>query len=137
MKDVSEPQYSIPARYRKMENMHIIFWLLKDVSWCMTWKVLGIAMIAPTMFIAIMIAWRTRDMKSELAHNLSIAFWISANSFWMISEFFGFDEIKIWHQFEGKHIALIPFAIGTIILAFYYLVQKPRETRQEARIATL
>jgi hypothetical protein len=55
----------------------------------------------------------------------------------MISEFFGFDEIKIWHQFEGKHIALIPFAIGTIILAFYYLVQKPRETRQEARIATL
>ena len=24
--------YSIPAAYRKMENTHILFWLLKDVA---------------------------------------------------------------------------------------------------------
>jgi len=137
MKESIEPQYTIPARYRKMENMHIIFWLLKDVSWCMIWKVLGIAMIVPTMAIAIIIAWRTRDMKSELAHNLAIAFWISANSYWMVSEFFGFDEVHIWRSLEGKHLALIPFAIGTLVLLFYYLVQKPRESRQQAQMATL
>jgi hypothetical protein len=94
-------------------------------------------MIFPTLTIAIIIAWRTRDLKSELAHNLAIAFWITANSYWMISEFFGFDETHIWRSFEGKHLALIPFTIGVLILVFYYLVQKPQETKQEAQMATL
>ena len=64
--------YVIPARYRRMENMHIVFWLFKDISWCMIWKELGIAMIFPTLIVSIIIAWRTRSMKSELAHNLAI-----------------------------------------------------------------
>ena len=137
MKESNESQYVIPARYRKMENMHIIFWLIKDVSWCMVWKALGLAMIIPTLAIAIMIAWRTRDIKSELSHNLAIAFWITANSYWMISEFFSFDEVHIWRSFEGRHLALIPFAIGLLILAYYYLVQRPQESKEEAVIATL
>lgn len=132
----NETMYVIPARYRKMENMHIVFWLLKDVSWCMIWKTLGLAMIAPTLAIAIVIAWRTRDIRSELAHNLAIAFWISANAYWMISEFFHFDTIHIWQQFEGKHLALIPFAAGVLILANYYLLQKPAEEKQ-AQIAAM
>jgi hypothetical protein len=136
MEQLNEPQYVIPARYRKMENMHIIFWLLKDVSWCMIWKVLGIAMIFPTFIISIIIAWRTRELKSELAHNLAITFWISANSYWMISEYFGFDEMHIWRHFEGKHLALIPFAMGVLVLAYYYLVQKPREEKA-VQVATL
>jgi hypothetical protein len=118
-----------------MENMHIVFWLLKDISWCMIWKVLGIAMIIPTLTIAIIIAWRTRDIKSELAHNLAILFWISANSFWMISEFVGFDTTTFWGV-EGKHLAMIPFVIGAAILAWYYLVQKPKE-KQEEQVATM
>jgi hypothetical protein len=128
--------YVIPARFRKMENMHIIFWLLKDVSWCMIWKPLGIAMIIPTLLIAIVIAWRTRDIRSELAHNLAIVFWITANAYWMISEFLHFDTVSVWKQFEGKHLALIPFIIGIGILANYYLLQKPTEDR-EAQVATL
>src|SRR5215203_27107 len=135
MNGLKEPMYEIPARYRKMENMHIIFWLLKDVSWCMIWKVLGIAMIVPTLLISIIIAWRTRDLKSELAHNLAISFWISANSLWMLSEFFGFDTTPVWHGFEGKHLALIPFAIGVFILLYYYLFQRREEER--AHMATM
>ncbi len=110
-----------------MENMHIIFWLLKDVSWCLVWKTLGIAMIFPTLIISIIIAWRTRQVRSELAHNLAISFWITANSYWMISEFWGFDEVLIWQQFEGRHIALIPFAIGILLLANYYIFQRRKE----------
>jgi hypothetical protein len=136
MKDSNESMYVIPARFRKMENMHIIFWLLKDVSWCMIWKPLGIAMIIPTLLIAIVIAWRTRDIRSELAHNLAIVFWITANAYWMISEFLHFDTMRVWGQFEGKHLALIPFVIGIVILANYYLLQKPAEER-EAQVATL
>jgi len=131
-----EPLYVIPARYRKMENMHIVFWLLKDISWCMIWKVLGMMMIAPTLIISLVIAWRTRQFKSELAHNLAISFWISANSLWMISEFFGFDTINVWNGFEGKHLALIPFAIGIFILLYYYIFQKKHEER-EAQMVTM
>ncbi len=132
MSQAKEPLYSIPARYRKMENMHIVFWLLKDISWCMIWKVLGIAMVIPTLSIAIVIAWRTRDIKSELAHNLAVAFWISANSLWMIAEFFSFDEMVVWKEFTGKHLALVPFVTGALILLYYYAVQRPRELKEKS-----
>ncbi|MEY2638611.1 MAG: hypothetical protein RIR90_93, partial [Bacteroidota bacterium] len=58
--------YNIPLRYRKMENLHIVFWLFKDVAWCMGWRPLGIVMIIPTLLISIIIAWRTRQYMSEL-----------------------------------------------------------------------
>lgn len=131
-----EPVYAIPASFRRMENLHIVFWLLKDVGWCMIWKPLGLTMIVPTLLIAVAIAWRTRHLASERAHNLAIILWISANSYWMISEFFGFDEVKLGHGFTGKHLALIPFTLGLLVLAYYYLWQKPRETRA-AQVATL
>jgi len=126
-----EAVYTIPARYRRLENLHIVFWLFKDISWCMIWRELGITMIIPTLTVAIYIAYRTRDIKSELAHNLAVAFWISANSYWMISEFFGFDNVKIFGAYEGKHLAMIPFTIGVIILAWYYLIQRPKENKDE------
>jgi hypothetical protein len=135
MSNGNEPLYVIPARFRKMENMHIVFWLLKDISWCMIWKVLGIAMIFPTLIISIIIAWRTRQLKSELAHNLAITFWISANSLWMISEFFGFDTVPVGNYFTGKHLALIPFTIGVLILAYYYAFQKRFEEKEQ--VATM
>lgn len=136
MSQPTEEIYAIPAEYRKMENMHILFWLVKDISWCMDWKILGMLMIVPTLGVALVIAWRTRSLKSELAHNLAIIFWISANSYWMSSEFFGFDTMRIGTLTDGKHLAIIPFGIGLAILLYYYLVQKPRETRS-AQTATL
>lgn len=136
MSQPTEEIYAIPAEYRKMENMHILFWLVKDISWCMDWKILGMLMIIPTLGVALIIAWRTRSLKSELAHNLAIIFWISANSYWMLSEFFGFDTVRIGTITDGKHLAIIPFGIGLAILLYYYLVQKPRETRS-TQTATL
>jgi len=130
MSQSNEAVYTIPARFRKMENMHIAFWLMKDISWCMIWRELGITMIVPTLSVAIWIAWRTRNIKSELAHNLAIVFWISANAYWMISEFFHFDTMEVWRNFTGKHLALIPFSIGALILLYYYLVQRPREIKE-------
>lgn len=131
-----EEIYAIPAKYRQMENTHILFWLVKDISWCLVWKTLGILMITSTLGIALVIAWRTRHLKSELAHNLAIVCWISANSYWMLSEFFGFDTVRIGTLTDDKHLAIIPFSIGLGILAYYYLVQKPREARA-AQVATL
>ena len=131
MQEQTEARYIIPARYRRLENLHIVFWLLKDISWCVIWKVLGIVMVVPTLSVAIFISYRTRKLKSELAHNLAIVFWISANSYWMISEFFGFDEMHIWAGYEGKHLALIPFLTGAAILLWYYTIQRPKDVKEK------
>lgn len=100
----------------------------------MIWRELGIIMIIPTLSVAIYIAYRTREIKAELAHNLAVAFWISANSYWMISEFFGFDDAKVFNGYEGKHLAMIPFVIGVIILAWYYIIQRPKESKQQQAV---
>jgi hypothetical protein len=115
----TQNEYIIPAKFRKMENTHILFWLLKDISWCLTLKWLGIAMIIPTLAIAGVIAWRTRKIVSELSHNLAIFFWICANSFWMATEFFGVDE-------HLKPYALIPFFLGLVPLIYYYGIYSVR-----------
>lgn len=121
-----ESMYSIPVSFRRMENLHIFFWLFKDISWCMLWKPLGIAMIFPTLIIAIVISIRTRHIISELCHNIAIVLWIAANSYWMIAEFLHFDENIIIGDITCKHLAVIPFAIGIIIMLYYYLWWKPR-----------
>jgi len=122
---VAEQTYSIPVRFRKMENLHIVFWLFKDISWCMIWKPLGIAMIFPTLIIAIIISVRTRQFMSEVCHNVAIVFWISANAYWMISEFFGFDSRHLFGEYTFKHLAIIPFVIGILLLAYYYIIWRP------------
>lgn len=126
--------YNIPIAYRKMENLHIVFWLFKDIAWCMFWKPLGMVMIIPTLVISIVIAWRTRKIVSELCHNLAITVWISANSFWMCSEFLGYDETIVFGNTTVKHLAMIPFVLGVLILAFYYLIYKPRHMEEKATL---
>lgn len=121
----SNELYKIPIAYRKMENLHIVFWLFKDIAWCMFWKPLGIIMIIPTLSISIIIAYRTRNIFSELAHNLAITVWIMANSFWMCSEFLGIDHLIVFGNITVKHLAMIPFITGILILAYYYIIYKP------------
>jgi hypothetical protein len=113
-----------------MENLHIIFWLFKDVSWCMGWKLLGTIFIIPTLIISIVIAWRTRKIVSELCHNLAITLWISANSLWMITEFIHLDNVSMGAGFTYKQLALIPFIAGLIIIGYYYLIWKPRNPEE-------
>jgi len=66
---------------------------------------------------------------SELSHNLAIVLWISANSYWMISEFLHFDTIIISGAITYKHIAIIPFVLGILVLGWYYLWYVPRNKR--------
>jgi prepilin signal peptidase PulO-like enzyme (type II secretory pathway) len=128
----SQAVYSIPAKYRRMENLHIVFWIIKDLSWCMGWVFMGIGMIIPTLFVAIFISWRTRHITSELAHNLAVAFWICANSTWMIMEFIKQDHAIFFDMLTGKQLSLIPFTIGSLILLYYYLIQAPKERKKRS-----
>ena len=117
--------YSIPARFRRTENLHILFWLMKDISWAMLWRPLGLAMLVPTLTVAILITFQTRHLKAELFHNLAIVFWICANGFWMIVEFMDRDDLRTW--------TTIPFGIGLFFILSYYLFILPREKRKKKR----
>jgi hypothetical protein len=97
---------------RKMENLHIPLWLLKDTCWMMEWKILGVCMIFPTVSVAFLITYITRK-SNEVYINIAICFWIMANAFWMCCEFFGHAEYKFY--------AGIPFACGFIATAYFYL----------------
>ena len=121
----NQTTYNIPVRYRKMENLHIVFWLFKDISWCMIWRPLGIAMIFPTLIIAIVTSFRNREYMSEVCHNVAIVFWITANAYWMISEFFYFDTAILYGNITYRYLAIIPFSIGILILSYYYLLWRP------------
>jgi hypothetical protein len=132
MNEEEKKLYNIPIVYRKMENLHIVFWIFKDIAWCMGITWLGITMIIPTLTISFIIAWRTRHIVSELCHNLAISVWIMANSFWMCTEFFGVDTTIVAGTITVKQLAMIPFIIGVIILAYYYLIYKPRHKHEVA-----
>ena len=119
-----EETYIISPAIQKMENLHIVFWLFKDISWCIICKSLGIIMIFPTLIVSIIIAWRTRQYISELCHNVAITLWILANSYWMISEFFEFDSTIITGNITCKRLTLIPFGLGVLILGAYYFYFK-------------
>lgn len=102
----------ISEKLRKTENMHIIFWLVKDTCWCLLFKPLAMLMIIPTILIAIWIAMKTRKMPSEFAHNIAVLCWITANSIWMYGEFYENDGTR--------PIALFFFFSGLGSLGIYY-----------------
>jgi len=116
--------YTIPDRFRRIENLHILFWLLKDLSWAMLWKPIGLVMLFPTLTVALLITWQTRHIAAELFHNLAIVFWICANGYWMIVEFLGKDE-------ELRVYTVIPFSIGLFFILTYYLYIDPKEKRKQ------
>lgn len=98
-------------KIKKYENLHIVFWLIKDSCWMLEFKWLGILMVIPTLSIAGIIVYITHKTV-DVFLNLAILFWICANSFWMFIEFFTSGELKYW--------ASIPFALGFIFVGIYY-----------------
>ena len=118
-------------KVRVFENLHIVFWLFKDMSWAMGWTWLGISMIAPTLFISFFITYKLRHDPREWYHNNAISLWIIANSLWMISEFFHFNEAVLFSSVKGVHLTLIPFVSGILILAYYYLFKQGTAPRNK------
>ena len=113
------------TKFRHFENFHIVLWLVKDLSWCMLSKTLGVVMITPTLLLAIYITWVHRAEKSELLHNLAIVLWICAFSVWMIGEFYYEDTIRSY--------ALFFFLAGLGTAAYYYISEVIIKQLRKAR----
>jgi F0F1-type ATP synthase assembly protein I len=102
-------------QFRPLENLHIVFWLIKDASWAANFKLGGMAMILPTLIVAVFLTVKQWHSITERFHNLAVSLWITANSIWMIGEFFAWDEAP----YHLRKWALLPFSIGLLIIAFY------------------
>ncbi len=80
-------------------------------------------MVAPTLIVAIMIAWQSRRSLPDLIHNTAVCIWISANVVWMVGEFYFDDGTRTQAQWL--------FFGGLFLLAAYYLhaIIRPRLAR--------
>jgi hypothetical protein len=107
-------------RLKKHENLHIVFWLIKDSCWMLEIKWLGTIMIAPAMGMAVWITYITRKLP-EVYLNMAVLFWITANSYWMIIEFFN-DNVY-------KNLAGIPFALGFVFVGIFYFKEYRRSPK--------
>lgn len=123
--------FELPIYLRRYENLHIVFWLLKDMSWSMGWKCLGVIMIAPTLFLSIYLTMKFKKNKTEWFHNNAVICWIIANSYWMISEFYDFEESIIYGSIKYVHLSLIPFGVGLFLIGYYYLTHKFRAPKTD------
>lgn len=88
----------------------------------MDYQVLGVVMIAPTLFVALMITYKTRRAITELFHNLAVCLWIMANSVWMIGEFF-YDD-------TSRRYATVFFVSGLLVMSYYYLFLQRRPAKR-------
>ena len=98
-------------KIKAYENLHIIFWLIKDSCWMLGLKLIGTLMVFPTIELAIILTYYTRKT-NDLFINLSVLCWIVANSCWMLIEFFNYLEYKL--------LASIPFLLGFLFIGVFY-----------------
>ncbi|MFN4234242.1 MAG: hypothetical protein ACK4IK_05495 [Bacteroidia bacterium] len=101
-------------RYIKLlDTLHIPLWLIKDISWLMFWKPVGIFMIFPTVFVALLLCIATRHVTDKLMLNFSILCWIVANSNWMLGEFF---------ELNFRPLSFVFFSIGIVTMTIYFIL---------------
>jgi len=100
-----------PDRLKKIDNLHIVFWLIKDSCWMLELRWLGAIVMVPTLYLALHIIFKTKDTLIFYL-NIAIFFWILANSFWMMMEFFFNDHYRCY--------AAIPFALGFLFVGIFY-----------------
>ncbi|MBF6659345.1 hypothetical protein HUE46_04300 [Flavobacterium columnare] len=120
-------EFYISKKLRFIENLHIVFWLIKDMCWCLEFKTLGITMAVPTICISIYFIFKNKADISELYHNMAVFLWIIANTWWMSSEFFKFDENTLILGLKGRSLAAFPFGSGILLLLIFYISIYPKQ----------
>ncbi|OWP83701.1 hypothetical protein BWK59_09100 [Flavobacterium davisii] len=120
-------EFHISKKLRFIENLHIVFWLIKDMCWCLEFKNLGIIMAIPTVSISLYFIFKNKADLSELYHNIAVFLWIIANTWWMSSEFFKFDEKILILDLKGRSLAAFPFGLGILLLLIFYIFIYPKK----------
>lgn len=109
----NDPEKNPFLSYRKLENVHVFLWLIKDFAWISGYETLGMIMAVPTIFMAVYITILSRSVNtSDFVHNMAVSCWIVANVVWMTGEFYFNDKVRHWS---------IPFfVLGIVTLVVFY-----------------
>jgi hypothetical protein len=93
-----------------LENIHVLLWLIKDACWMLNFKTMGLMMVVPTLTVAFYFVLKSSKDLFQRISSMAVFCWISANAWWMISEFY-FEDLKLF--------ALLPFTIGFSLMLYY------------------
>ncbi len=99
--------------FRKKENLHVGFWLMKDFAWLSDMKWLGMGMALPTVLLSVWLTAKRRGNRMAFFHNMAVTFWITGNALWMTGEFYFNDSIR--------HFVKPLFLIGFVFVGYYYV----------------
>jgi len=114
-------QSQMEQKENRLDNIHVVLWLIKDLCWVLEWKYLGLFMVFPTIGMALFIFLKSAKYSTSYFFNLAIVCWIIANSSWMIGELF-FSETQMHHIYIlTKYGASTLFIIGLGVLFLYLL----------------
>jgi len=117
--------YSFAAMHtmknRLLENLHLPIWLIKDLCWAIVYKPLGVFMIAPAIALAVFVALKSHKNRMYFLPNVSVVFWILANSLWMLAEFYSFNL---------KHWFISSFILGMISMLIWIVKELPQLWRE-------
>ena len=107
---------------RRLENVHVALWLIKDYSWCTTTRWLGLAMAVTTIALAVAVARASRHSLQDFAHDVAACCWIAANITWMIGEFYFSDGTRRYAR--GF------FYLGLTCIALFYAYELVKQARR-------
>lgn len=88
----------------KIDFIHFTFWLLKDISWFLNFKLVASFLAIPTILITIYVIYKSDNIIST---STIFSCWVMMNILWMFHELHGIS---------------IHFAEGFIFLSLFSLV---------------
>jgi TRAP-type C4-dicarboxylate transport system permease large subunit len=85
---------------RKKENLHVVFWLIKDFAWLAGFKWLGMGMAVPTVLLSYWLTFKSRSNRTDFFHNLAVSFWNTK-----------------------RHLVIPVFVAGLTVIGYFYLTE--------------
>ena len=110
------------------ENVHIYFWLLKDLAWVQSWYLPGILIGGLACCWSIFLVWRSISHRNlnEFWSRFADFLWLFANYWWMIGETHDYEYPNEPSQYETKtREATVIMITALVWIASYYFILKP------------
>lgn len=123
------PKFQIFDTWRRYELLHILFWLIKDYSWCSGDQVFWFVGAIPTLIISIdfiVISHKNNKIIVDLSHYIAESIWLCSNLTWAFSELFTLDSDKVIplnsKKMNGRAIATYIILFSWLPIIILYLI---------------
>lgn len=124
---------------RGLDNIHIYFWITKDLCWVQSWFFAGIAIGSTACLYALLLAFRAIYWQRNISLfwiKIAEFLWLFANFWWMIGELhddhYGYtdnDDNSIVDKYTHEGGCML---IATMVwVSLYYIILKPLKLLDE------